>query len=198
VAAAQAKRASAIIMHTTITRKRFGRVALAVATALPLLLVSSGSVSAEPSGTSEATITIEGGSLSITVPSETVDLGTFTNVVGGGSVTGTLGAVTVSDARSAAAGSGWVASAISTAFTPPAGPALAASLVAYAVGDVTSVGTATHESHDREDLTAVGAVVTATAITGDNSLTWHPAITVDVPGGMASGVYTATITHSVT
>jgi hypothetical protein len=181
-------------MHTPITRYRFGRVSLAVAAALPLLLISTGSVSA---GTSDATITIEGGSLSITVPSETVDLGTFVNVVGGGSVTGQLGEVTVSDARSAPAGSGWVASAISTAFTPPSGSALAASVVEYAVGTMTQVGTATYESHDREDMTAVAPVITATAITGDNSATWNPEITVVVPGGTANGVYSATITHSV-
>jgi hypothetical protein len=181
-------------MRTPSTRYRFGRVGIAVATTFSLLLVSTGSASA---GTSDATITIEGGSLSITVPSETVDLGTFVNVVGGGSVTGQLGEVKISDARSAAAGAGWVASAISTAFTPLAGPALAASEVEYAVGDMTKVGTATFESHDREDMTAVAPVITATAITGDNSATWNPAITVVVPGGMAAGVYSAIITHSV-
>jgi hypothetical protein len=39
--------------------------------------------------------------------------------------------------------------------------------------------------------------VTATGITGNNSATWNPTITVTVPGGMATGVYAATITHSV-
>jgi hypothetical protein len=184
-------------MHTTNTRYRFGRVALAVAMSIPLLLVSTGSVSADPSGTSEATITIEGGSLGITVPIGTVDLGTFVNVVGGGSVTGSLGEVTVSDGRSAEAGSGWVANAISTAFTPPTGPALAASQVQYMPGDIDKYGTATYETHDQPDMTAVVPVVVATAITGDNSATWSPEITVVVPGGMAAGVYSATITHSV-
>ena len=41
------------------------------------------------------------------------------------------------------------------------------------------------------------AAVTATGITGDNSATWNPTINVAVPGGMAAGVYSATITHSV-
>jgi len=197
VATALTKRASAIIMHTTNTRYRIGRVALAVAISIPLLLVSTGSVSADPSGTSEATITIEGGSLGITVPSGTVDLGTFVNVVGGGSVTGTLGEVTVSDARSAAAGAEWSASAISTAFTPAVGPALAASTVAYEPGIVEKSGTATYETHNQPDMTAVVPVVVASAITGDNAATWNPEITVVVAGGMAPGMYTATITHSV-
>jgi hypothetical protein len=41
------------------------------------------------------------------------------------------------------------------------------------------------------------AVVTASGITGDNSATWNPTIDVHIPGGVASGVYTGTITHSV-
>jgi hypothetical protein len=43
----------------------------------------------------------------------------------------------------------------------------------------------------------VAPAVTATGITGDNSATWNPTINVAVPGGMAAGVYSATITHSV-
>ena len=39
--------------------------------------------------------------------------------------------------------------------------------------------------------------VTATGITGDNSATWSPTINVAIPGGIAAGVYSATITHSV-
>jgi hypothetical protein len=187
----------AIIMRTTSTRFRLGRVGLAAAAALSLLVVSTGTASADPSGTSEATITIEGGSLGITVPTGTVDLGTFVNTVGGGSVTGELGVVTVSDARSAAAGASWVASGISTAFTPAAGPAIAASAVAYFPGTVNQVGTATYVTHDQADMTAVHPVVEASAITGDNAATWNPEIEVTVPGGMAAGIYTATITHSV-
>jgi hypothetical protein len=105
--------------------------------------------------------------------------------------------VQVSDARSAPAGSGWVASAISTAFTPPAGPAIAASFVGYTAGAITQVGTATYTANDPADLTGVSPVLTATGITGDNSATWNPMIHVTVAGGMAAGVYSATITHSV-
>ena len=43
-------------------------------------------------------------------------------MVQAGTISGPLGQVQVNDARSAAAGSGWVASVISTAFwTPPPG-----------------------------------------------------------------------------
>jgi hypothetical protein len=105
--------------------------------------------------------------------------------------------VQVNDARSAAAGAGWVASVISTAFTPPSGPTIGAASVGYTAGPITKVGTATFTANDPPDLTGVTAAVTATGITGDNSATWNPTINVAVGGGMAAGVYSATITHSV-
>ena len=148
-------------------------------------------------GPTTATLTITGGALAITVPTSPVNLGTRQNTVGGGTISGVLGVVQVSDGRSAAAGSGWVASVISSAFTPPAGPAIAASAVSYAAGTITKVGTAVYTANDPPDLTGVSPAVTASAITGDNSATWSPTITVLIPGGMAAGTYTATITHSV-
>ena len=153
--------------------------------------------SAAAPGDSGATVTVQGGALSITVPTDAGNLGTRANSVGGGTISGPLGQVQVSDARSAAAGSGWVASVISTAFTPPAGPAIAASAVGYTAGTITKVGTATYTANDPGNLTGVAPAVTATGITGDNSATWNPMINVTIPGGMAAGVYSATITHSV-
>lgn len=152
---------------------------------------------ADTSGVSSANLTLEGGVLAITVPTDAGSLGTRANTVPGGTISGPLGAVQVSDARSAVAGSGWVASVISTAFTPPAGPAIAAAAVGYTAGTITKVGTATYTSNNPPNLTGVAPAVTATGITGDNSATWNPTINVAVPGGMAAGVYSATITHSV-
>ncbi|MCU1457207.1 MAG: Nucleoporin 62kDa-like protein [Actinomycetia bacterium] len=159
--------------------------------------VSIPAASADTTGATSATVTITGGFLSLTVPVDAGSLGTRINSVGGGTISGPLGQVQVSDARSAAAGSGWVASVTSTAFTPPAGPAIPASAVGYTVGPITKVGTATYTANDPPNLTGVAPVVTATGITGDNSATWNPTINVAVPGGMAVAVYSATITHSV-
>jgi hypothetical protein len=167
---------------------------IVAAGALSLSLVPP--AAAVPGGTT-ATITVQGGSLSITVPAAAGNLGTAINSVGGEVVTGSLGIVQVSDARSAAAGSGWVASVISTAFTPPAGPAIAASAVGYTAGTITKTGTATYTANDPPDLTGVSPAITATGITGDNSATWNPTISVTVAGGTLAGVYSATITHSV-
>jgi hypothetical protein len=148
-------------------------------------------------GDTTASITIQGGSLSITVPAGAGNLGTLANTVSGEIISGPLGQVQVSDARDAAAGSGWVVSVISTAFTPPSGPAIPASDVGYTAGPITQVGTATYTPDNPGNLTGVVPAVTATGITGDNSATWNPTIDVTVPGGMAPGVYSATITHSV-
>ncbi len=169
----------------------------AAALVLFLTLSSPISAAADTTGITTATVTVIGGALSITVPTDAGSLGTRSNTVGGGTISGPLGQVQVNDARSASAGSGWVASAISTAFTPPAGAAIPAAAVGYTAGGITKVGTATFTADDPTNLTGVAPVVTATGITGDNSATWNPTIHVTVPGGMAAGVYSATITHSV-
>jgi hypothetical protein len=167
----------------------------AVIAALALPVVSGASPAA--ADTTGATITVTGGSLSISAPANAGNLGTRANTVVAGTISGSLGQVQVLDARSPIAGSGWVASVISSAFTPPTGPAIAASAVGYTAGTITKVGTAVYTANDPGNLTGVSAAVTATAITGDNSATWNPTISVLVPGGMAAGVYSATITHSV-
>ena len=64
-------------------------------------------------------------------------------------------------------------------------------------GTIAKVGTATYTPNDPANLTGVAPAVTAIGITGDNSATWNPTINVAVAGGMAAGVYSATITHSV-
>lgn len=164
------------------------------AAAFALGLVAAPTSAAE---TTSTTVSITGGALTITVPADAGSLGTRANSVQGGTISGPLGQVQVNDARSAAAGSGWVASVISTAFTPPTGPAIAAGAVGYTAGDIVKVGTATYTANNPPNLTGVAPAVTATGITGDNSATWNPTINVAVPGGMAANVYSATITHSV-
>jgi hypothetical protein len=173
------------------------RLFAAAALAATLLSIGSANPASADSGTSTATVTVSGGFLTITVPTDAGNLGTRVDTVGGGTISGPLGVVHVDDARSAAAGSGWVASVISTAFSPPAGPAIAAANVSYTVGAVTQVGTATYTANDPLDLTGVAPALTATGITGNNSATWTPTIHVFVAGGTAAGVYSATITHSV-
>jgi hypothetical protein len=170
---------------------------LVVATALGVLAIGLAQPATADSGASTATVTVTGGALSITVPVDAGSLGSRVNTVGGGTISGALGQVQVNDARSAAAGSGWVVTVISTAFTPPSGPTIAASAVGYTAGAITKTGTATFTANNPGNLTGAVAAVTATGITGDNSATWNPTINVAVPGGTIANVYSATITHSV-
>jgi hypothetical protein len=165
--------------------------------ALVVALLSLGLAPQAMAAPTTATVTVTGGSLSITVPATAGNLGTRTNTVTGGTISGSLGQVQVNDARSAAAGAGWVASVISTAFTPLSGPTIGAAAVGYEAGPITKVGTATFTANDPPDLTGAVPAVTATGITGDNSATWNPTINVAVGGGTAAGVYSGTITHSV-
>jgi len=137
------------------------------------------------------------GVLSITVPSGSANLGSRANTLGGGVVSGSLGEVQVKDERMAVAGSGWVASVVSTPFTQPGEVAIPASAVSYSAGQITKTGTATYTANDPDNLSVAKPAVTATLVTGNNSATWYPMISVAIPGSSVSGTYTATITHSV-
>jgi len=160
--------------------------------AIPLFTISS---PANAAGTA-LTLEISGGALSISAPA-TADLGIATANSAGSEISTQIGWITVTDNRAAAAGSGWIASAISTALTPTAGTALAASLIAYTVGTVAETGTVTCTNNDPTNLIGVSPVVTATGITGSNSATWNPTLTVTIPGSYVAGTYTGSITHSV-
>ncbi len=160
-------------------------------------LLSLGIALPASADTTTASVTVTGGTLTISAPAAAGSLGSIANTVGGGTINGSLGQVQVNDARSAAAGSGWVASVISTAFTPSAGPTIAASEVSYSAGTIVKTGTATYTANDPGNLTGASAAVTATGITGDNSATWNPTIHVAVAGGTIATTYTAVITHSV-
>ena len=171
------------------------RVLVAISLGLLTLCIAA-SASALP-GETTASVTVSGGSLSITVPAAAGSLGTRANTINGGTISGPLGQVQVIDARSAPAGAGWVASVISTAFTPLVGPAIAASAVGYTAGTITKTGTAVYTANNPTNLTGVSPAVTAIDITGDNSATWNPTINVAIPGGTIATDYFATITHSV-
>jgi hypothetical protein len=174
------------------------RSSVVVAAAAGMLALGAALPVAADAAVTPVVVTVSGGTLSITAPVASVLLGNQVDTVAGGTVSGLLGPVQVLDARSAAAGSGWIATVISTALTPTAGPTIGAALIGYTAGSITKVGTATFYANNPPDLTGVAAAVTASGITGNNSASWIPTINVAVPGGTVAGVYTGTITHSVT
>lgn len=169
---------------------------------LPTPLLLAAAAAALVAGTSlpasaadtQTTFTLVGGPLSISAPAS-ANLGSQPASVGASNVSGQLGAVTVTDARGATLG--WTASVISTAFTPPSGPADPASNITYSPGAITTVGVLVATGTPQTDLTTVKPVVVGTAVIGGNSATWNPTLAVVVPGGFVTGTYSATVTHSV-
>jgi hypothetical protein len=176
--------------------KNFKWMAATAATAFAATsLCAFAAAPAQAAGTG-LTLTLTAGALEISAPS-TANLGSVASVAGGQDFTAQIGDVVVTDNRAAATGAGWVASAISTALTPTAGPAIAASNIGYSAGSVASTGTVSTTDNDPSSIISVSPVVTATAITGSNTATWAPTLKIHIAGGFVAGVYTGTITHSV-
>jgi hypothetical protein len=156
-----------------------------------IVAVLTAAVALPAAADTTATFTLTAGALAISAPTGSVSLGTRSVSNSATTISGSLGVVTVSDQRGGA--TTWVTSVISTAFTPPAGPADPASNVNYSAGAMTASATVVATAVPGVDLTGV----TTVASTGISSVSWNPTISVVVPANYAPAVYTATITHSV-
>lgn len=164
------------------------RIALgAVVTAM----VAAGALPASAADTA-TTFTLTGGSLTLGVQG-TAALTSEASGVAANTITGTLGAVTVDDARGGTAG--WVVSAGSSTFT---GTSLSSSTdVKYTNGTVTETGTNTVAAASDVSITAPAAVATATAVSGNNTAAWNPTLDVSMPAGALAGNYSGTVTTSI-
>jgi hypothetical protein len=201
------KTAFSILAVTAAAGIALTPVAASAATARPAVLAYSSSPSASDPDTT-VTFTVTVGALSLTAPT-TVDLGsgapgtTITGVLGGGAAGPS---VVVTDDRALLTAS-WIATASSSRWTTGAGtPAevIPVTDVGYTVGPITTTGTITATATNRPAGTAAGdlsgapqAVVTGTAGVGDNTAGWDPAISVAVPASAVGGIYTGTLTQSV-
>jgi hypothetical protein len=58
-------------------------------------------------------------------------------------------------------------------------------------------GTCTVRASKTVTLNRSRAVVTATEISGNNTASWTPTISVKIPAGVVAGTYKGTVTHSV-
>jgi hypothetical protein len=141
-----------------------------------------------------ASFTLTSGILSISAPTAGVSLGTQVASTTSSTMSGSLGAIVISDQRGGP--TTWTASVISTAFTPNGGPADPASNVSYVAGPIVESGPVVATAYSVTDLTGVVTVVTGVS-TGISTATWSPTISVLVPANFAPGIYTATITSSV-
>jgi hypothetical protein len=168
---------------------------------LPKLLLLAGTLAIVGAATvlparaaTPTSFTLTAGALSISAPTNSVSLGTQVAATTETTIAGPLGAVAVSDQRGGP--TTWTASVISTAFTPPSGPADPASNVSYGAGSITQSALVVATAVPAPNLTGVSPVVNATS-TGISTASWNPTISVIVPANFAPGIYSATITHSV-
>lgn len=142
------------------------------------------------------TFSVNVGALSMTAP-VSADLGSGNP--GGTIGPSAIGAITVTDDR-AALNATWTAQASSTVFTTGGGTGdetIPASAVTYDPGTPTTTGTVTTTPSTITLSGTLQTVVAATGIIGNDTATWDPSLTVDVPAAAVGGTYTGTLTDSV-
>lgn len=151
---------------------------------------------AATTGTTPVTFEVTGGALSITVPAGPVDLGSVTASSSAQTVSASLGNVTVTDGRGGT--TGWTVTASAVDFTGPQNISVSApGSSSYTPGPITTTGTVQATGSVLSPLYPPGTVVTGTGVSGINTATWNPTISVTVPGGALIGTYSSTITHDV-
>jgi hypothetical protein len=141
------------------------------------------------------TFTVTTGELSMTAPTS-ADLGSGAP---GTTVSGALGAVTVTDDR-ALLTAAWTTTASSSNWTTGGGTpdeTIPAGDVGYDPGSITTTGTITATGTPVTLSADPAPVITGTAGVGDNTATWDPGISVALPAAAVGGVYTGTLTQSV-
>lgn len=138
--------------------------------------------------------------LTITVP-DTANLGSGSR---GGTISASMGTVTVSDGRPGVAG--WTATVSATNFTTGSGTSaetISKSAVAYWSGPTTAfsgAGTRTAGEPTAAQRVPLSGTVTAFSAgkaAGTTSTSWAPSLVVTVPGSAVAGTYRGTITHAV-
>lgn len=153
-------------------------------------------VAADPATAADTrtTFRLTGGALSLSVGARVALRSSEVPAVAASVNTSSLGDVAVLDSRGGTAG--WVVSATSATFTGSGEPV--SSGVAYTNGVVTETGTTTVASVNSALLTSTATVVvTAGAVSGNNTAAWSPSLNVTVPAVALVGVYTRVVTTSL-
>ena len=167
--------------------------ASAATTGQPALAYSSTIPGGDPDTT--VTFVVTSAALTMTAPA-TVSLGSGAP---GTTISGGLGAVTVTDGRALLSAS-WTADASATNWTTGAGtPAetIPATDVGYDPGSITTTGTITATGTPITLSATATPVVTGTAGVGDNTARWVPTISVAVPASAVGGAYSGTLIEAV-
>jgi hypothetical protein len=151
-------------------------------------------------GDTSTTFTLAGNGISVTTPASANLSSSGNTLIGGAStLSGSLGSISVADNRGGLLGS-WTASVTSTAFTTGASGAsetISAADVAYNPGVPSTTGVGLAVGTPRSGLASSVSVVTATNVTGAQSASWDPTVTVTVAASKVAGTYSGTITHSI-
>jgi hypothetical protein len=169
--------------------------AASASTAGPGVVASSSGAPGGADPDTTVTFAVTTGALSMSAP-VSVNLGSGAP---GTTISGALGPVTVTDDRALLSAS-WTATAAASDWTTGAAtPAetIPASDVGYDPGSITTTGTITATGTPITLSGTATPVVTGTSGVGDNTATWDPVVSVAVPASATGGVYTGTLTQSV-
>jgi hypothetical protein len=173
-------------------RRLFIIAAAAIAFLAGTVLSASAVIVGSP-GTTTATFSLSGGDLTLSVPAGA----TLTNAstsVDAFTITGSLGAMSVTDARGGIAG--WVVSGASTTFTGPGSSASMA--VKYSPLSIVETGTSSVAAAVVDTvISSTTTLLTATEVSGNNTASWSPGLKVDMPAGARAGAYSGTVTTSI-
>jgi hypothetical protein len=164
---------------------------LTIAAAATALLAGTALPASAAVTTTTTTFEITGGLLALTVQ-PAADLGP--DAAGTTAISGTLGLVLVTDARGGTAV--WAVSAASTALTGLLGSSSTA--VSYSGGAVTKTGSITVADGSEVAIGGGAAqVVVPSALSGINTASWNPTLTVTMPASALADHYSGTVTTSV-
>jgi hypothetical protein len=163
---------------------------VAVGTA-PALATTSG-----PSDTS-ATFTLTGGDLTMTAAATAA---LSSGASGATDISGTLGAVSVTDLRGSA--QAWSVSATSTLFVGTGSNPSKSTAVEYKAGTPTSTGTIDFGANLNGtswhlSTTLASPVIAAGTLSGNNTATWNPTLKVTLPSSALASTYSGTVTTSI-
>ncbi|MFI6507807.1 hypothetical protein ACIBCT_09395 [Streptosporangium sp. NPDC050855] len=176
-------------------------IVLVAASASTLMFLSAAPAVAAPTDETIVTFAVEAGSLDIVAPPGPIDLG---SAPPGGTLTGPIGPVSVSDTRGGAT-SEWTASVYATNFVAAA-LTIPPTAIDYWSGPTTATtgggtfipGQPTALAAAPLDLVATPLVAFAhTGGTGGSTATWNPTLIVNIPITAQIGAYSGTVTHSV-
>jgi hypothetical protein len=150
-------------------------------------------------GDTTTTFTLAGNGLSISVPGSANLSTSGSTLIGATSLSGSLGAVTVTDNQGTLAHT-WTATVSSTDFTTGGGGSnktITKDNASYTPGTVSTSGVGVAVGTPASSLATSSSVVTATAVIGSMTATWNPTVSVTIPTSVIAGTYSGTITHSV-